>query len=42
MAQRGGAMDKGPYGPCTYPRHWFIFDLSRFLFVLAGSNKSKR
>ena len=39
MAQSGGAMDKGPYGPYTYSRHWFILDLSRFLFWLAGSNK---
>ena len=28
VAQRGGVIHKGPYGPCTYPRHWFILDLS--------------
>ena len=33
-----GTMEKGPYGPCTYLRHWFIFDL-RFLLRLAGRNK---
>ena len=35
-------MDKGPYGPCTYSRRWFILDLSRFLLGLAGSNKGER
>ena len=42
MAQRVGTMDKDPYGPCTYTRHWFNLDLSRLLLVLTGIYKGER
>ena len=35
------AMDTGPYGPCTYPRHRFIY-LTSFFLGLAGSKRWDR